>query len=157
MRLRIAFVSFLLGAVSVQAQSPSGARADSSHGRRKPATAAMLSAVLPGAGHIYAGQTLAGFAVMTLEAVAVGGALQGRDTVSMSVSLDCTTRQPKPRDCFELSSYSKQRTWTYGAVGIWLAALVTAPLAAKQHNRDYGFALTPTRDGRTNVGLSLRF
>lgn len=152
MRIGGGVVVAVLAARTAVAQAPSTAQRD----YKNPTTAALWSVPIPGAGLMYAGQTLGGFMMMGTTMAAFGAMMQPRDTISMS-GPECLSREPSCR--VELTSWSKQRIAGYVGAGLWTLSIVVAPIAARAHNESYRLhaTVTPGVSRSTNIGLSLRF
>lgn len=137
MKVVIGFCAVLLLAAPVCAQDAGGGAADpstSSHvgNFRDPHRALMLGILIPGAGHIYAGEYLRGF--LTYEAT-VGGIGGGAiifllNKCTLTLGLSSTTCRPGPE-------------WPHQVLGIavvgvgiweWISSARDAPRAAERAN-----------------------
>ena len=161
MRTIVAMIAVGACGAPLLAQDPSPAESRPAHLYRNPKTALALGMLVPGAGHVYAGEYSNGFAYAIGTAAAVsGGVLVHRMN-------RCTTRlfdaECDPGD-----------PWAYKVVGAslvglgvvcWVATAFRAPraaLRANERHRERGASATPSvevsEDARTiRAGLRIEW
>ena len=128
------------------------ASAQPTHAAKSPSTATVLSAVIPGGGQIYAGET------------AKGGLLLVGSGTALATGAVVAKREPYfgcPDPCWEFDT-APLLIGAGVAGALWLYGIVDAAGAARRANRRHGLAsleLAPVRiaaDGRHRAGVSLR-
>jgi hypothetical protein len=159
LKVVLSFCTALLLASPVRAQEPGGGTPDSSMFApvgyyRNPQRALVLGILIPGAGHIYAGEYLRGFLAYEATVGGIGGGILIflLDNCTFTVGLS-TTCKPGPE-------------WPHQVLGIagvgmgiweWISSARDAPRAAERANARHGTrspTITPIIDplsGAANV------
>ena len=125
------------------------AEAQSDYHYKDTATATLFGVLIPGGGHLYAGDTQTGAVLLGFGAgwPALGTFLtsQTGDYLCEGVGTDQTCR----------TEYNELPMLVGGAAGIaaWMYGFLTADDAARRHNEQLGITLAPTRE---QPGLALR-
>lgn len=120
---------------------------------KDPAEATTYSLFLPGAGHIYAGESAKGIALLM---AGLGGAALYLDAKHNAANTVC--------DASHCRTEHITPDYGYVAMGLaiasWVYGIADAGRAARRYNEDHGLAASPVIEptGRgANVGLRVRF
>lgn len=142
--------SFVLGGTYALAQSAASPE------YRDPATATAISALVPGGGHFYAGESVTG---VTLMATSVGAPLIGLALTARSEERICNGYE-----CRTEVNLTPLLVGAAVTLGAYAYGLADAPRAADRANRRRGITTSidvhpkiELRESRVAPGLALRF
>ncbi|HKN66755.1 MAG TPA: hypothetical protein VJW73_10780 [Gemmatimonadaceae bacterium] len=127
--------------------------------RRNPTTAAVLGALVPGAGHVYSTEYLRGVGIYLGTTTIIGGG------TLMYVIDRCTFAFLNPDPCDPGPQWPHRTLGMLmiaSGVGAWVVSAIDAPRAARRANRRHGFrsaqwapVVQPRLDGKPAVGLGV--
>ncbi len=150
----------LLTDLDVPQEAGAAVAPDRPHLYKDPRTARTTSFALPGGGHIYAGETTKGAAILLASAASF---ITGYALTENSKEFVCD--EEIFFDCATETDYSYLVGGSVVALGFWAIGVLDAPRAARRSNVKNGFAaaapvsLRPVAlrlPGRTHVGLAMK-
>jgi len=147
--LPLSLAVLLLGAVPLAAQGgkPPIAVTNQGVGKAKSPTAARFIGIIPGAGHVYAGETSRGLAYF-------GGIVALGLVGGMALAVDCLDELAEPSD--SCGSKTGENLLTAAILGVWGWSIYDAGRAAERTNRAHGLRtaliLAPARSSGVGHG-----